>query len=50
MTMMGVAFGLLWTYASRDRRLLGSDLSDAEPKRAHPPAPRSSPCRSSLPS
>jgi uncharacterized membrane protein len=30
MTMMGVAFGLLWRYASRDRRLLGSDLSDAE--------------------
>jgi TMEM175 potassium channel family protein len=33
MTMMGVAFGLLWTYASSDRRLLGSDLSDAEIKR-----------------
>jgi uncharacterized membrane protein len=33
MTMMGVAFGLLWTYASRGRRLLGSDLSDAEIKR-----------------
>jgi uncharacterized membrane protein len=30
MTMMGVSFGLLWSYASRDRRLLGSDLSDAE--------------------
>jgi uncharacterized membrane protein len=30
MTMMGVAFGLLWSYASHDRRLLGSDLSDAE--------------------
>jgi uncharacterized membrane protein len=30
MTMMGAAFGLLWSYASRDRRLLGSDLSDAE--------------------
>jgi TMEM175 potassium channel family protein len=30
MTMMGFAFGLLWSYASRGRRLLGSDLSDAE--------------------
>jgi uncharacterized membrane protein len=30
MTMMGLAFGLLWTYASRGRRLLGSDMSDAE--------------------
>ena len=30
MTMMGVSFGLLWGYASRDRRLLGSDLDDAE--------------------
>jgi uncharacterized membrane protein len=33
MTMMGVAFGLLWSYASRGRRLLGSDLSEAEIKR-----------------
>jgi uncharacterized membrane protein len=33
MTMMGVAFGLLWTYASRDRRLLAVDLSDAEIRR-----------------
>jgi uncharacterized membrane protein len=33
MTMMGVTFGLLWTYASRDRRLLGSDLSDEEIRR-----------------
>jgi hypothetical protein len=30
MTMMGVAFGLMWRYASSGRRLLGSDLSDAE--------------------
>ena len=30
MTMMGVAFGLLWRYASSRRRLLGTDLSDAE--------------------
>jgi uncharacterized membrane protein len=30
MTMMGVAFGLLWRYASSNRRLLGSGLSDAE--------------------
>jgi TMEM175 potassium channel family protein len=33
MTMMGVAFGLLWSYASRNRRLLAADLSDAEIKR-----------------
>jgi uncharacterized membrane protein len=33
MTMMGVAFGLLWSYAARGRRLLGSDLSEAEVKR-----------------
>jgi uncharacterized membrane protein len=33
MTMMGATFGLLWTYASRDRRLLGSDLSDEEIRR-----------------
>jgi hypothetical protein len=33
MTMMGLAFGLLWTYAARDRRLLATDLSDAEIKR-----------------
>ncbi|HET7170838.1 MAG TPA: TMEM175 family protein [Gaiellales bacterium] len=30
MTMMGIAFGLLWRYASSDRRLLGSGLSDAD--------------------
>jgi uncharacterized membrane protein len=30
MTMMGVAFGALWRYASHGRRLLGVDLSDAE--------------------
>jgi uncharacterized membrane protein len=30
MTMMGVAFGQLWMYAARDRRLLGVDLSDAQ--------------------
>lgn len=30
MTMMGVAFGLLWSYASRGRRLLSSDMSDTE--------------------
>jgi uncharacterized membrane protein len=30
MTMMGLAFVLLWRHASRDRRLLGGDLSDAE--------------------
>jgi uncharacterized membrane protein len=30
MTMMGFAFGSLWSYASRGRRLLGGDLSDAE--------------------
>jgi uncharacterized membrane protein len=30
MTMMGVSFGLLWSYASHDRRLLGSDLTDAQ--------------------
>ena len=33
MTMMGVTFGLLWTYASRGRRRLGSDLSDTEIRR-----------------
>jgi hypothetical protein len=33
MTMIGVAFGLLWSYAARRRRLLGSDLSEAEIKR-----------------
>jgi uncharacterized membrane protein len=33
MTLMGVAFGQLWIYASRDRRLLGVDLSDAEIRR-----------------
>lgn len=30
MTMMGVAFGLMWRHASRGRRLLAGDLSDAE--------------------
>ena len=30
MTMMGVAFGLLWRHASSGRRLLGSELSDEE--------------------
>jgi uncharacterized membrane protein len=30
MTLMGIAFGQLWMYAVRDRRLLGVDLSDAE--------------------
>ena len=30
MTMMGSAFGALWIYASRGRRLLGVELSDAE--------------------
>jgi uncharacterized membrane protein len=33
MTMMGVAFGLMWSYASHDRRLIGSNLSDAEIRR-----------------
>jgi uncharacterized membrane protein len=33
MTMMGVAFGLLWTYASRGRRLIGGDMSDEEIRR-----------------
>jgi TMEM175 potassium channel family protein len=33
MTMMGVAFGLLWSYASRHRDLLSVDLSEAEIKR-----------------
>ena len=30
MFAMGIAFGSLWRYASRDRRLLGTDLSDEE--------------------
>jgi hypothetical protein len=30
MFAMGIAFGSLWTYAARDRRLLGSDLSEEE--------------------
>jgi uncharacterized membrane protein len=30
MAAMGLAFGQLWRYAARDRRLLGIDLSDAE--------------------
>jgi uncharacterized membrane protein len=33
MTAMGVAFGALWTYASRHRRLLGDSLSPEEIKR-----------------
>jgi uncharacterized membrane protein len=33
MTGMGLAFGQLWRHASRDRRLLGVDLSDAEIRR-----------------
>jgi uncharacterized membrane protein len=33
MTLMGVAFGQLWIHASRDRRLLGVDLSDEEIRR-----------------
>jgi uncharacterized membrane protein len=33
MTMMGVTFGALWSYASRGRRLLGSDLGDMEIRR-----------------
>lgn len=30
MLLMGVAFGSLWRYAARDRRLLGSNLTDDE--------------------
>jgi uncharacterized membrane protein len=30
MALMGGSFGALWTYASRDRRLLGADLTDEE--------------------
>src|SRR3954447_24097607 len=30
MFAMGIAFGSLWSYAARDRCLLGSDLSDEE--------------------
>jgi uncharacterized membrane protein len=30
MTMMGFAFGLLWSYAARHRELLSVDLSEAE--------------------
>jgi TMEM175 potassium channel family protein len=33
MTLMGVGFGALWKYASRDRRLLGADLTDDEIRR-----------------
>ena len=33
MTAMGVTFGVLWTYASRGRRLIGTDLSDSEIRR-----------------
>jgi uncharacterized membrane protein len=33
MALMGISFGALWTYASRDRRLLGVDLSDDEIRR-----------------
>ncbi len=30
MVLMGVSFGAIWTYAARDRRLLGSDLTDED--------------------
>jgi TMEM175 potassium channel family protein len=30
MTLMGASFGVLWTYATRHRRLLGDTLSDEE--------------------
>ena len=30
MTLMGVSFGALWTYATRHRDLLGETLSDEE--------------------
>jgi uncharacterized membrane protein len=30
MTLLGASFGLLWTYATRHRELLGDTLSDAE--------------------
>jgi uncharacterized membrane protein len=33
MAAMGIAFGALWSYAARDRRLLGSDLDDEEIRR-----------------
>jgi uncharacterized membrane protein len=33
MLAMGIAFGTLWRYAARDRRLLGTDLSDEEIRR-----------------
>jgi hypothetical protein len=33
MTMMGLAFGALWSYAARHRELLSVDLSEAEIKR-----------------
>ena len=33
MALMGIAFGQLWGYAARDRRLLGVDLSDEEIRR-----------------
>jgi uncharacterized membrane protein len=33
MALMGISFGALWTYASRDGRLLGSDLGDDEIRR-----------------
>jgi TMEM175 potassium channel family protein len=33
MALMGLAFGQLWRYAARGRRLLGVDLTDAEIRR-----------------
>jgi uncharacterized membrane protein len=33
MLAMGIAFGSLWRYASRDRRLLGTELSEDEIRR-----------------
>ena len=33
MLLMGVSIGAIWTYAARDRRLLGSDLTDEEIRR-----------------
>src|SRR4051812_28773482 len=33
MLAMGASFGAIWTYASRDRRLLQSDLTDADIRR-----------------
>lgn len=33
MLLMGASMGAIWTYASRDRKLLGSDLTDEEIRR-----------------